>query len=306
MAWATEACNPRSRLPLLPQPLKTTSVLPVPNGLPPALPFLAIPFPAIDPVLVQLGPFAIRWYALAYIVGIVLGWVLARRIVRRPGWTLDAAAIDDLVLYVTLGIILGGRLGYVLFYQPGWYVTHPLEILHVWRGGMSFHGGLIGIITALFLFAWGRGVPVLEIGDIVAAVGPLGLFLGRIANFINAELWGRPSDLPWAVIFPGAGPLPRHPSQLYEAALEGLLLFAVVQLLAWRPRRPEQAGQIGGTFLVGYALCRFVAEFFREPDAQLGYLLGGLTMGQLLSVPMLLGGLVVLAIASRPARVPAR
>ncbi len=270
------------------------------------MPFLAIPFPAIDPVLLQLGPFAIRWYALAYIAGIVLGWIMARRLVRRPGWVIDPDAIDDLVLYITLGIILGGRLGYVLFYQPDWYLSHPLEILHVWRGGMSFHGGLIGIITALFIFAWRRNIPVLELGDLVAAVGPLGLFFGRIANFINAELCGLPTDVPSAVIFPGAGPQPRHPSQLYEAALEGILLFIVVQLLAWRPRLPEQRGQIGGAFLAGYALCRFTVEFFREPDAQLGYLLGGLTMGQLLSLPMLAGGLLLFAIASRPARVPAR
>jgi phosphatidylglycerol---prolipoprotein diacylglyceryl transferase len=264
------------------------------------VPFLAIPFPAIDPVLVQLGPFAIRWYALAYITGIVCGWLLVRRMVQRPGWAVDATAVDDLVLYVTLGIILGGRLGYVLFYQPEWYLGHPLAVLQVWRGGMSFHGGLIGVVLSLLLFARNRGLPPLELGDVAASVAPLGLFLGRIANFINGELWGRPTDVPWAVVFPHAGPEPRHPSQLYEAALEGLLLLAVVQLLAWRPRRPEQRGRIGGAFLAGYALCRMTAELFREPDAQLGFLLGGLTMGQLLSLPMLAAGLWLIARTLRP------
>ena len=262
-------------------------------------PLLAIPFPNIDPVLVQLGPFAIRWYALAYIIGIVGGWLLIRRLVRRPGWTVDATAIDDLVLYVTLGVILGGRIGYVLFYQSGWYLSHPLEILQVWRGGMSFHGGLVGVILALVLFARQNRLPLLEIADLAAAVAPLGLLLGRVANFINGELWGRPTDVPWAVVFPHAGPEPRHPSQLYEAVLEGLVLLAVTQALAWRPRRPEHAGRIGGAFLVGYALARLVVELFREPDAQLGFLLGGLTMGQLLSLPMLAGGLYLLARAGR-------
>jgi phosphatidylglycerol:prolipoprotein diacylglycerol transferase len=262
-------------------------------------PLLAIPFPNIDPVLVQLGPFAIRWYALAYIIGIVGGWLLIRRLVRRPGWTVDATAIDDLVLYVTLGVILGGRIGYVLFYQSGWYLSHPLEILQVWRGGMSFHGGLVGVILALVLFARQNRLPLLEIADLAAAVAPLGLLLGRVANFINGELWGRPTDVPWAVVFPHAGPEPRHPSQLYEAVLEGLVLLAVTQALAWRPRRPEHAGRIGGAFLVGYALARLAVELFREPDAQLGFLLGGLTMGQLLSLPMLAGGLYLLARAGR-------
>lgn len=269
----------------------------------PPLPLLpAIPFPPLDPVLVQLGPFAIRWYALAYIGGILLGWVLARRLVRRPGWTVGAVDLDDLVLYATLGIILGGRLGYVLFYQSGWYLSNPLEILQVWRGGMSFHGGLVGVVLAVLLFAWRRGLDPLEVADVTAAVAPLGLFLGRIANFINAELWGRPTDVPWGVVFPGAGPEPRHPSQLYEAVLEGLLLLAVVQFLAWRPREPRHRGRIGGAFLVGYALARLTVELFREPDQHLGFLVGGLTMGQLLSLPMLAGGLLLLALSFRRPR----
>jgi phosphatidylglycerol:prolipoprotein diacylglycerol transferase len=270
------------------------------------VPFLAIPFPAIDPVLVHLGPFAIRWYALAYIVGIICGWLLLRRLVQRPGWAVDVPTIDDVILYVTLGIILGGRIGYVLFYNSGWYFSHPLDALQVWRGGLSFHGGLIGVIVALALFARTRKVPLLELGDLGAAVAPIGLFFGRIANFINGELWGRPTDVPWAMVFPGAGPLPRHPSQLYEAFLEGVVLFVIVQLLAWRPRRPEQRGRIAGVFLIGYAIARITCEFFREPDAQLGFLLGGITMGQLLSLPMLLAGVLLLARSYRPARMATR
>lgn len=252
---------------------------------------LALPFPAIDPVLLQLGPFAIRWYALAYIVGIVLGWRILRRIVRRPGWSLQPEAVDDLLFHVTLGIILGGRLGYVLFYQPGYFLAHPLEILAVWQGGMSFHGGLLGVLAASALFAHSRGLSFLEIVDALAVVTPIGLFFGRVANFINGELWGRPTNVPWGVVFPHAGPMPRHPSQLYEAALEGLVLLAVMLWFAAKPYRAETRGQLGGIFLTGYALARITAEFFREPDAQLGFLAGGITMGQLLSLPMLVVGI---------------
>jgi phosphatidylglycerol---prolipoprotein diacylglyceryl transferase len=258
------------------------------------LPLLAIPFPAFDPVLVQLGPFAIRWYALAYIAGLLLGWQLLKRIVQRPGWTLTPEQIDDLLFFATLGVILGGRLGFVLFYHPGYYLTHPLEILFVWQGGMSFHGGLIGVITAAWIFARRQGVPALEVGDAVAVVAPIGLFFGRIANFINAELWGRATDVPWGVIFPGAGPEPRHPSQLYEAFLEGIVLFVVLQLMARGARDPAKAGRLGGVFLLGYGLARACVEFFREPDAHLGYLLGFITMGQLLSLPMMLAGLALI------------
>ncbi|HET6468520.1 MAG TPA: prolipoprotein diacylglyceryl transferase [Geminicoccaceae bacterium] len=261
---------------------------------------LAIAFPSIDPVLIQIGPFAIRWYALAYIVGLVLGWRLLRRIVARPGWLLTPTDIDDLLFYATLGVILGGRLGYVLFYQPGHYLAHPHEILYVWQGGMSFHGGLIGVLIAAALFARSRDVPFLEVGDGLAIVTPIGLFFGRIANFINAELWGRVTDVPWGVIFPGAGPQPRHPSQLYEAVLEGLVLFAVMWWLASRARNPRERGLLSGVFLIGYALGRIFVEFFREPDAHLGYLVGGLTMGQILSLPMLLAGVLL---ALRGARV---
>jgi len=266
------------------------------------MPLLALPFPAIDPVLIQIGPFAIRWYALAYIFGLVLGWQYLRWLVRRPGWRLTPAALDDLLLYVTLGVVLGGRLGYSLFYRPELYLSDPLQILKVWEGGMSFHGGLLGVVAACVLFARRRGVPVLEVGDAIACAAPIGLFLGRLANFINGELWGRPSDVPWAIVFPGGGPLPRHPSQLYEAALEGLLLFAVMFWFALRPRARGTDGRLAGIFLIGYGIARSIAEAFREPDAHLGFLLGGLTMGQLLSLPMVLIG--ILLVVRSHARAP--
>jgi phosphatidylglycerol:prolipoprotein diacylglycerol transferase len=256
-------------------------------------PLLALPFPAIDPVLIQIGPFAIRWYALAYIGGLVLGWQYLRWLVRRPGWQLTPEALDDLLLYITLGVVLGGRFGYILFYRPDFYLTNPFEILKVWQGGMSFHGGLLGVLAACALFARRRGIPFLEVGDAIACATPLGLLLGRLANFINGELWGRPSDVPWAMVFPGGGPLPRHPSQLYEAALEGVVLFVIMTCIALRPRPPGAEGRLGGIFLIGYGAARSIAELFREPDAHLGFLLGGLTMGQLLSLPMVLIGILL-------------
>ena len=267
------------------------------------MPTLALPFPNFDPILIQIGPFAIRWYALAYIVGILLGWLYARAIIRNEKlWggpaPMTVADYDDFIVWVTLGVILGGRIGYVLFYNPGYFAEHPLEALQLWKGGMSFHGGFTGCIAAVVLFARKRGIPVLSLGDITCAVGPIGLFLGRLANFINGELWGRPADVPWAMTFPSGGPLPRHPSQLYEAALEGLVLLVVLGFLirAGALRRP---GLIIGAFAVGYALTRSFAELFREPDAQLGFLWGGLTMGMVLSLPLLLFGVVLIAIALR-------
>jgi phosphatidylglycerol:prolipoprotein diacylglycerol transferase len=253
-------------------------------------PLLTIPFPAIDPVIVQLGPFALRWYALAYVGGLLLGWFLTKRLVTRPGWRITPEDVDDLLFYITLGVILGGRLGYVLFYNLPTYLEHPAQILMVWQGGMSFHGGLIGVLVAMAWFARSRRVPFLDVADAVAAITPIGLLFGRIANFINGELFGRVTDLPIGVVFPNGGPEPRHASQLYEAFLEGLVLLIVLQWLARRPRTPADRGLIGGTFLLGYGIARFLVEFAREPDAQLGYLLGGLTMGQLLSVPVALVG----------------
>jgi len=264
-----------------------------------AVPLLVIPFPAIDPVLVQLGPFAIRWYALAYIFGILLGWLYARALIRSEKlWggkasknlaPMSLVDFDDFVLWVTLGIILGGRTGYVLFYNLEYFAAHPLEIVQLWNGGMSFHGGFTGCVLAVILFARKRGIPALSLGDLTCAVGPIGIFLGRLANFINGELWGRPADVPWAMVFPGGGQLARHPSQLYEAALEGLLLFAVLALLM-RAGALKRPGLIVGAFAVVYAVARSASEFFREPDAQLGFLWGGATMGQLLSVPLFLAG----------------
>ena len=267
------------------------------------MPTFALAFPPIDPILIQVGPLAIRWYALAYIFGLIFGWQYVRRLVRRPGWRIGPGDIDDLLLYVTLGVVIGGRVGYVLFYRPDFYLGNPLEALAVWRGGMSFHGGLIGVVAAIALFAKLRRKPLLELADAVAAAAPIGLLLGRVANFINGELFGRVTDVPWGVIFPRGGPEPRHPSQLYEAGLEGLLLFAILAWFAWRPRHPEAEGRLTGIFLIGYACARSFAELFREPDAHLGYLLGGLTMGQLLSLPMLAVGLVLVARSyARPRR----
>ena len=270
------------------------------------MPLLALQFPSFDPVLVWIGPFPIRWYALAYIFGILIGWLYARAIIssQRP-WggpaPMSVADYDDFVVWVTLGIILGGRLGYVTFYNPAYFAAHPLEILQLWSGGMSFHGGFAGCIAAVILFGWSRGIPILSLGDVTCAVGPIGLFLGRLANFINGELWGRPSEVPWAMVFPGAGPFPRHPSQLYEAVLEGLLLLALLGLLV-RGGALKRPGFVIGAFAIGYALARSFGELFREPDAQLGFLWGGLTMGMLLSVPMAIFGAVLIAIAfKRPA-----
>ncbi len=263
------------------------------------MPLFIIPFPAFDPVLVHLGPLAIRWYALAYIFGILIGWFYARAIIHNGTlWggkaPMTVVEFDDFVLWVTLGIILGGRIGYVLFYNLPHFVSHPLEVLQLWNGGMSFHGGFTGCVLAVVLFAIKRGIPILSLGDVSCEVGPIGLFLGRIANFINGELWGRPTDVPWAMVFPDGGPIPRHPSQLYEAALEGLVLLGVLAVLI-RLGALRRPGLIVGWFAVVYALARTTCEFFREPDAQLGFLWGGLTMGMLLSVPLFLFGVALIA-----------
>ena len=260
-----------------------------------------LPFPAINPVLISIGPLAVRWYALAYIVGIVAGWFYARAvIVSQRLWggpaPFNLVDFDDFVIWVTLGIILGGRAGYVLFYNLSHFAAHPLEILELWNGGMSFHGGVLGCIVATVLFALRRNVPMLSLGDVTTAVAPIGLFLGRIANFINGELWGRPTDVPWAMVFPHGGPIPRHPSQLYEATLEGLVLLVVLGLLV-RMGALKRPGVVTGVFFLGYGLARIVCELFREPDAQLGFLWGGLTMGMLLCIPLILAGIAVLGFA---------
>ena len=249
-------------------------------------------FPQFDPVIVQIGPFGIRWYALAYIAGLVLGWRLARHLVRLPPAVATPIQVDDFLTWATLGVVLGGRLGYVLFYQPQFYLTHPAMILAVWEGGMSFHGGALGMAIAIVWFCRRNAIPLLGFADRVAVCAPIGLGLGRIANFINGELWGRPAPdwLPWAMIFPAAGPEPRHPSQLYQALLEGLVLFLVMFALSRREDLRARFGWLTGAFLVGYGLARIIGEFFRQPDVFLGYLLAGATMGQLLSIPMVIAG----------------
>ena len=279
-------------------------------------------FPDLSPELFSISlfemEFALRWYALAYIVGILIAWRMAQSALRRPVLWLDETPpmkpgqIEDLITWIILGVILGGRIGFVLFYQPTYYLSHPLEILMIWQGGMAFHGGLLGVVAAAFLFGRHQQVPLLSLADLVAYTVPPGLLLGRLANFINAELWGRPSEVPWAVIFPGhaaqdcpdvmAGMCARHPSQLYEATLEGLVLGAALIWLAYRRGAFHKPGLVMGVFLAGYGVSRFFVEFFRQPDAQfvsLGNPLGlawqvgayGLTMGQILSLPMIAIGL---------------
>jgi phosphatidylglycerol:prolipoprotein diacylglycerol transferase len=260
-------------------------------------------FPQFDPVIVQLGPLSIRWYALAYLTALVVGWRLVRRLVGLVPAVATPLQVDDFLTWATLGVVLGGRLGYVLFYQPGVYLAHPAMILAVWEGGMSFHGGMLGVAIAIIVFCRRNAIPIFGFADRIAIVAPIGLGLGRVANFINGELWGRPApdSLPWAMIFPRAGAEPRHPSQLYEALMEGVLLFALVFMLSRREGLRARFGLLTGIFLCGYAVARIVGEHFREPDAFLGFLPFGTTMGQVLSIPMFLAGLWLIAQA-RPSR----
>ena len=266
---------------------------------------LLISFPSFDPVAIQIGPIAIRWYALAYIGGIVLGWIYARSLLKNERlWggpaPISLTQLDDFILWVTIGIILGGRTGYVLFYNLPFFTQHPAEVFELWKGGMSFHGGFMGCVVAVIWFCRKNNLPILSLGDITTAVGPIGLFLGRMANFINSELWGRVADpsLPWGVIFPNGGPLPRHPSQLYEAFLEGVVLFTVLAVMI-RMGALKRPGLILGSFITIYALARITGEMFREPDPQLGFLWGGLTMGMLLSIPMIVAGAILIMMAWR-------
>jgi len=276
---------------------------------------LAIPFPEIDPVAIELGPLAVRWYGLAYFAGILVGWFYARRLVRNELlWggkaPFDVADIDDFLVWLVGGVVLGGRLGYALFYQPGHFLDDPAGFLRLWEGGMSFHGGLIGTIGAMAIFAWRRRKPMLSLFDVIAASVPFGLFFGRLANFINAELWGRVTDAPWGMVFCNetigalygdcpAGLAPRHPSQLYEAVMEGFLLFLVLRVLTHRFGSLRFPGLTGGAFLAGYGASRIAVEFFREPDLQLGFVAGFLTMGMILSLPMVLIGIAAIALALR-------
>jgi phosphatidylglycerol---prolipoprotein diacylglyceryl transferase len=266
------------------------------------MPLYVIAFPDFDPVLIEVGPFALRWYALAYIVGIFGAWLYARMLVRSERlWggpaPLTAADCDDFVLWCAPAVIVGGRVGYALFYDPD-FAAHPLEIFQPWEGGMSFHGALLFVVLVEVAFAYWRNIPFLSLTDLVSAGAPIGLLLGRLGNFINGELWGRPTDVPWAMVFPDAGPSPRHPSQLYEAALEGLVLFVVLAVLI-RAGALRRRGTITGVFAIGYGLARIACEFFREPDEQLGFLWGGLTMGMLLTLPVIFVGIAVLVWARR-------
>ncbi|WP_339759335.1 prolipoprotein diacylglyceryl transferase [uncultured Hoeflea sp.] len=261
-------------------------------------------FPDIDPVIFAVGPVQVRWYGLAYVIGIMLGWRYARKLVENQklwpasGPRMTALDIDDFLLWATVGIVAGGRIGYILFYDFAAVSANPWRALEIWNGGMSFHGGLLGTLVAMMLFARSRNIPVFNLFDIVCAVVPVGLFFGRLANFINSELWGKLTDVPWAFVFPTGGPFPRHPTQLYEAALEGVLLLSVLAWLIYRQQALKYRGLISGSFVVGYALSRICVEFFREPDVQIGYLAGGwLTMGMVLSLPMLAVGLWVLSTA---------
>jgi phosphatidylglycerol:prolipoprotein diacylglycerol transferase len=263
-------------------------------------------FPQFDPVIVQLGPLSIRWYALAYITSLVIGWRLVRRFARLAPAVATPLQVDDFLTWATLGVVLGGRLGYVLFYQPEVYLAHPAMILAVWEGGMSFHGGMLGVAVAIIVFCRRNAIPLLGFADRIAVVAPIGLGLGRCANFINGELWGRPAPdwLPWAMIFPRAGMVPRHPSQLYEALMEGVLLFVVMLVLSRREGLRARFGLLTGLFLCGYAVARIIGEYFREPDAFLGFLAFGATMGQILSIPMLLVGLWLIIRARPNERLP--
>ncbi len=264
---------------------------------------LLIPYPAINPVLVHIGPLPIRWYALAYIAGLTIGWAYIRFLVRTDAlWGAlprpSPDSIDDLIVHAALGIILGGRLGYVLFYNLPLYLHRPWEIFALWEGGMSFHGGLAGASLGVILFARKVRVPIPTALDISAASVPIGLLLGRIANFIKPELWGRPTDVPWAMIFPGSDGQPRHPSQLYEAGLEGVVLF-IILAIAIRLGAFKRPGLVTGIFALGYGIARIICEFFREPDAQLGYLWAGATMGQILSLPVIAVGIAFIVCALR-------
>ncbi|WP_187972237.1 prolipoprotein diacylglyceryl transferase [Aquibium microcysteis] len=272
------------------------------------LPLAALPFPDIDPVIVQLGPLAIHWYGLGYVAGILFAWWYGRRLLANSALWRDGRAplkpddLDDFIVWAAVGIVLGGRIGYILFYDLPRYVENPLAILAVWEGGMSFHGGFLGTTIAMMLFARSRGAGIWSMFDVVAAGVPVGLGLVRVANFINSELWGRVTDVSWGVVFPNGGEVPRHPSQLYEAALEGLVLFVVLRLLTHGFGRLKSPGFVAGAFVTGYGLSRIVVEFFREPDAQLGYLFGGwLTMGMVLSLPMVMVGLWAMLRARRAA-----
>ena len=254
-------------------------------------PFL---FPDIDPIALELGPFIIRWYSLAYIAGLIGGWQYCMYLSTKVPLVITRKQVDDFLVWNIIGVIVGGRLGHVFFYYPGYYLANPVEIFEVWKGGMSFHGGMLGVTAAMFLYAWRQGLNVLWLSDLVSVAVPMGLGLGRVANFVNQELWGRVTDVPWAVIFPRAGLEPRHPSQLYEAALEGIVLFAILFYLTHAKQARLRPGVLTGTFLIGYALSRSLVEAVREPEILEATLPFGTTWGQWLSLPMALFGIYLI------------
>jgi phosphatidylglycerol:prolipoprotein diacylglycerol transferase len=253
-----------------------------------------IAFPNIDPVALHIGSFSLRWYALAYIAGVLLGWQYARTLAKQNPSGPRPEIFDDVTSWIILGVLLGGRIGYVLFYNLPYFLENPIEIPMVWKGGMSFHGGLTGVLFAMFLFCRKKKLRFFALSDVIGCAVPIGLFFGRIANFVNGELYGRVTDVSWAMVFPHGGPEPRHPSQLYHAALEGILLFIIMAVLAHQPKLRGKEGFLSGIFLILYALFRAFVEFFREPDIQLGFLFGGITMGQLLCIPMALFGIFLI------------
>lgn len=256
-------------------------------------------FPDFNPVAFSIGPIDIRWYALAYLTGFLVGWQYCIWLIKNviPTKNLKPEHFDDLLLWIMLGVILGGRTGYVLFYQFDFYIHNPANILKIWQGGMSFHGGFLGVLVASALFARKHGIQFFEITDVLACATPIGLFFGRIANFINGELFGRPTDVPWAVIFPDGTGLPRHPSQLYEASLEGLVLFIILYVIARKTEFGKATGALSGIFLFAYGVFRFLVEYVRKPDDQLGLFFGALSMGQLLCIPMIIAGNVIFVFA---------
>lgn len=249
---------------------------------------MALEFPEIDPIIFTVGPLSVRWYGLMYLIGFAFAMWWANRQAAKPNSSWTKEQVSDLLFYGMLGVILGGRIGYVLFYQFSYFIENPLYLFRIDQGGMSFHGGTLGVITAICIFAWTRKKQLLEVGDFVAPLVPVGLLAGRIGNFINGELWGRTTDVPWGMVFPTGGPLARHPSQLYEAFLEGLVLFIILYVFT---KKPRPAGSVGGLFLLGYGVFRFCVEYVREPDAHLGLFGGFISMGQILSLPMVISGL---------------
>jgi len=252
----------------------------------------------LSPVALAIGPLQIRWYSLAYIAGILVGWWYLTKLIEQPGAPMARRHADDFIFYATLGIILGGRIAYVIFYDP-WMLKDPLQALRLWDGGMSFHGGALGTVFAIWFMCRREHLSMLRFVDYVGCCAPFGLFFGRLANFVNGELWGRVTNVPWAIVFPDAGPYPRHPSQLYEAGLEGIVLLAVTSYAFWKTQARYKPGFLLGLFLIGYGLSRFIVEYFREPDVQLGLLPWGLSMGQTLSAPMILVGIWFVATAGK-------